>query len=219
MEKTHVQTKDINDINYVSEGFLSRYKFKFEKKKSGLFKSILTGVAIAAAVVAVAAATLFTCGATGAILGAGAATGGVVGGAVTAGAAAIGTVCGTIGAAVGLGSIGVAATAGIIAGATIVGTAVTMATLGAIQEVRYGTQRLFATKKLDGRNTKCPSGYKIVETDESRKLTQDFFERIIIKDPSKVKVQAILCPDYEVNQGYYNSIFTGNKHKIGLTIT
>ena len=219
LEKTHVQTKDINDINYVSEGFLSRYKFKFEKKKSGLFKSILTGVAIAAAVVVVAAATVFTCGAAGAALAAGAATSGVIGGAVTAGAAAIGTVCGTIGAAVGLGSIGVAATAGIIAGATIVGTAVTMATLGVIQEVRYGAQRLFATKKLDGRNTKCPSGYKIVETDESRKLTQDFFERIIIKDPSKVKVQAILCPDYEVNQGYYNSIFTGNKHKIGLTIT
>ena len=219
LEKTHVQTKDINDINYVSEGFLSRYKFKFEKKKSGLFKSILTGVAIAAAVVTVAAATVFTCGAAGAVLGAGAAASGVVGGAVAAGAAAIGTVCGTIGAAVGLGAIGVAATAGIIAGATIVGTAVTMATLGAIQEVRYGAQRLFTTKKLDGRNTKCPSGYKIVETDESRKLTQDFFERIIIKDPSKVKVQAILCPDYEVNQGYYNSIFTGNKHKIGLTIT
>ena len=218
LEKTHVQTKDINDINYVSEGFLSRYKFKFEKKKSGLFKSILTGVAIAAAVVTVAAAATFFVGAAGAALATGAVSG-VVGGAVTAGAAAIGTVCGTIGAAVGLGSIGVAATAGIIAGATIVGTAVTMATLGVIQEVRYGAQRLFATKKLDGRNTKCPSGYKIVETDESRKLTQDFFERIIIKDPSKVKVQAILCPDYEVNQGYYNSIFTGNKHKIGLTIT
>lgn len=218
LEKTHVQTKDINDINYVSEGFLSRYKFKFEKKKSGLFKSILTGVAIAAAVVTVAAAATFYVGAAGAVLGAGAVSS-VVGGAVTAGAAAIGTVCGTIGAAVGLGSIGVAATAGIIAGATIVGTAVTMATLGVIQEVRYGAQRLFSTKKLDGRNTKCPSGYKIVETDESRKLTQDFFERIIIKDPSKVKVQAILCPDYEVNQGYYNSIFTGNKHKIGLTIT
>ena len=218
LEKTHVQTKDINDINYVSEGFLSRYKFKFEKKKSGLFKSILTGVAIAAAVVKVAAAATFFVRAAGAALATGAVSG-VVGGAVTAGAAAIGTVCGTIGAAVGLGSIGVAATAGIIAGATIVGTAVTMATLGVIQEVRYGAQRLFATKKLDGRNTKCPSGYKIVETDESRKLTQDFFERIIIKDPSKVKVQAILCPDYEVNQGYYNSIFTGNKHKIGLTIT
>ena len=128
-------------------------------------------------------------------------------------------VCGTIGATIGLGAIGLAATAGVIAGATIVGTAVTIATLGAIQEVRYGTQRLFTKKKLDGRNTKCPSGYKIVETDESRKLTQDFLERIIIKDPSKVKVQAILCPDYEVNQGYYNSIFTGNKHKIGLTIT
>ena len=79
--------------------------------------------------------------------------------------------------------------------------------------------RIFAKKKLEGRNTKCPSGYKIVETDESRKLTQDFLERIIIKDHTKVKVQGILCPDYEVNQAYYNSVFTGNKHKIGLTIT
>jgi hypothetical protein len=108
-------------------------------------------------------------------------------------------VCGTIGATVGLGMIGVAATAGIIAGATILGTVVAMTTMGVAQEIRYATQRLFATKKLDGRNTKCPSGYRIVETDESRELTQDFFERIIIKDPSKVKVQAILCPDYEVN--------------------
>ena len=92
-----------------------------------------------------------------------------------------------------------------------------MGVLGTVQEVRYGIGRIFAKKKLDGRNTKCPSGYKIVETDESRKLTQDFRDRIIIKDKSKVKIQGILCPDYEVNQGYLNSIFTGNEHMIQLT--
>ena len=35
LNQTHVQTEDINDINYISEGFLSRYSFKFEKKHSG----------------------------------------------------------------------------------------------------------------------------------------------------------------------------------------
>jgi hypothetical protein len=131
----------------------------------------------------------------------------------------LGTAIAAVGAAVGLGSLGVVATAGIIVGTVVVGTVTTVATLGAIQEVRYGIGRMFATKKLEGRNTKCPSGYEIVETDASRKLTQDFFDRIIIKDPTKVKVQGILCPDYEVNQGYFNSIFTGNLHKIGLTNT
>jgi hypothetical protein len=37
---------------------------------------------------------------------------------------------------------------------------------------------------------------------------------MIIKDPSKVEVKGIICPDYEVNQAYYNQIFTGNKHII-----
>ena len=39
-------------------------------------------------------------------------------------------------------------------------------------------------------------------------------ERIIIKDPTKNKVNAIICPDYTVNQAYYNQIFTGNEHYI-----
>jgi len=111
------------------------------------------------------------------------------------------------------------ATVGIVTAAAVVGTAATMATLGVIDEVRYAVSRTFTKIKLDGRNTECPSGYNMDETEDSRKLTQEYYDRIIIKDPSKVKVQGILCPDYEVNQAYYNSIFTGNKHTIGLTIT
>ena len=218
LEKTHVSTEDINDVNYISEGFLRRYTFYFKKKHSGLFGSILKGMAIGIGVVALAAAVVFVPGAVGAI-----AAGSSIGTAVSAGAAtvatAIGTAAGFISGVTGIGLGSLALGSAAIVTTVAVGTAATIGVLGAIQEVRYGVGRVFAKKKLDGRNTKCPSGYKIVETDESRKLTQDFLERIIIKDPSKVKVQAILCPDYEVNQGYYNSIFTGNKHKIGLTIT
>ena len=234
LEKTHVTTEDINDVNYITEGFLSRYSFKFEKKHSGLFGSILKGVLIGVGVVALAAATVFTCGAAGAIVAgatlAAAASAGA--GAVVAAAAAVGSVvagasiaaaaaaAGTTTAAIIAAGTAVSATIGAIAIGAVatVGVAATIATLGAIQEVRYGVGRIFAKKKLDGRNTKCPSGYKIVETDDSRKLSQEYIDRLIIKDKSKVKVQAILCPDYEVNQGYFNSVFTGNKHKIGLTI-
>jgi hypothetical protein len=233
LEMTHVTTRDINDVNYVSEGFLSRYSFKFEPKHSGLFGSILKGIAIGVGVVALAAATVFTCGAAGAII-----AGATLAGAVSAGAGAVVTVAAAVGSVVAGSSIAAAAaTAGttvaamaaagtavsatigaiVIGAAATVGVAATIATLGAIQEVRYGVGRIFVKKKLDGRNTKCPSGYKIVEVDDSRKLVQDYYSRIIIKDPSKVKVQAILCPDYEVNQAFYNSIFTGNTHKIGLT--
>lgn len=218
LEKTHVSTEDINDVNYISEGFLRRYTFYFKKKHSGLFGSILKGMAIGIGVVALAAAVVFTPGVVGAI-----AAGSSIGTAISAGAAtvatAIGTAAGFIASATGIGLGSLALGSAAIVTTVAVGTAATIGVLGAIQEVRYSVGRIFAKKKLDGRNTQCPSGYKIVETDESRKLTQDFIDRIIIKDPSKVKVQAILCPDYEINQGYYNSIFTGNKHKIGLTIT
>jgi len=78
---------------------------------------------------------------------------------------------------------------------------------------------MFAKVELNGRKTECPSGYYIEESDDSRKLTQNYERRTIIVDPSRVNVQGILCPDYEVNQGFYNSIFTGNKHTIGLTNT
>ena len=216
LNTTHVETSDINDVNYVSEGFLSRYSFHFKKKSSGLFGKILKGIAIGVGVVAIAAACVFTAGAGAAVL-----AGASLSGAITAGSAAIGGILVAAGAAgVGIGTtLGIAGATAAIAAGTGLAVGVTLATLGAIQEVRYGTNRIFSKKKLDGRNTKCPKGYKIVENDESRKLTQTFKDRLIIKDSSKVKVQAILCPDYEVNPDYYNQIFTGNKHLIGLAIS
>jgi hypothetical protein len=30
LDKTHVKTEDINDVNYISEGFLKRYSFYFK---------------------------------------------------------------------------------------------------------------------------------------------------------------------------------------------
>jgi len=155
-------------------------------------------MAIGIGVVALAAAVVFAPEVVGAI-----AAGSSIGSAVSAGAAAVATAIGTAAGfiasvtGIGLGSLALGSAA--IVTTVAVGTAATIGVLGAIQEVRYGIGRVFAKKKLDGRNTKCPSGYKIVETDESRKLTQDFRDRIIIKDKSKVKVQGILCPDYEVN--------------------
>jgi len=166
---THVVTNDINDINYVSESFIRRYTFKFEKKHSGLFGSILTGLAIAVGVVALVAATIFTCGAAGAVA---AGTAASIGGAISAGALAVAAAAGVAAATVGIGAgVSFAAASAIMAGAVVAGTALTIATLGAIQEVRYGIGRMFAKCSLNGRATQCPSGYRIVETDDSRQLT------------------------------------------------
>ena len=85
LDKTYVTTEDINDVNYVSEGFLSRYQFKFKKKSSGLWGKIGKIVAIAAGVVALGAATVFTAGAAGALV-----AGSTLAGAVTAGSTALG---------------------------------------------------------------------------------------------------------------------------------
>ena len=112
LNKTYVTTEDINDVNYISEGFLSRYKFKFKKKSSGLWGSIGKAFAIAAGVVALGAATIFTAGAAGAL-----AAGASLAGAVTAGSTALGGVLVAAGAATtGLGlATGVAGASAIIA--------------------------------------------------------------------------------------------------------
>ena len=186
LDKTYVTTEDINDVNYVSEGFLSRYQFRFKKKSSSLWSKIGKITAITAGVVALGAATVFTAGAL--------AAGSTLAGALAAGSTALGGVLVAGGAAAGL------ITAAIATG----------------QEVKYGIQT-WQHKKLDGRNTKCPKGYKIAELDGSRKVGGDFENRIIIKDNSKNKTQVILCPDFEVNQAYFNQLFTGNEHLIEST--
>ena len=215
LDKTHVTTEDINDVNYISEGFLSRYTFKFKRKSSSLWSKIGSIALITAAVVGVAAACVFTAGAAGAV----AATATVAGAttaasttALTAGVAALGSVLGVTGTAATLG-----ATAAVVVGAGAAAAALT-ATYATAQTAVYGVQS-WQKKKLDGRNTKVPSGYKLVEVDESRQLKHDFIDRIIIKDSTKNKVQAIICPDYELNQPYYNQIFTGNEHLIESTLS
>lgn len=212
LDKTYVTTEDINDVNYVSEGFLSRYQFRFKKKSSSLWSKIGKITAITAGVVALGAATIVTGGAVGAL-----AAGSTLAGAVTTGVTTLSEVLiagGVI--ATGATTSAVLGTTGLIIAGTgaAAGLLTTVAATG--QEVKYGIQT-WQHKKLDGRNTKCPKGYKIAELDGSRKVGGDFENRIIIKDNSKNKTQVILCPDFEVNQAYFNQLFTGNEHLIEST--
>lgn len=213
LSMTHVTTSDINDVNFISEGFLNRYSFEFKKKSSSLFGKILKAVAIGVGVVTLAAATVFTAGAATAV-----AAGATMAGAVTAGASTLGTIAGTIAGTVGLGAgLGTAGTLAVGAGAVGAAAGLSVATAGGIQELRYGIASIFAKKTLNGRATQAPSGYKIAETESSRKLTQDFRNRFIPKDSDSNYVAGILCPDYEVDQAKYNQIFTGNEHLVELT--
>ena len=117
---------------------------------------------------------------------------GFIGGVGTGAATAVGltgiaaTAC-TVGVAAGLGAV-----AGAAAGA-VVGT-----TVGVVDSAIKGISRAANPKKLEGRKTKIPNGYKRVETDDSRLLGKTFEDRIIIKDNTCNEVGAILCPDYDV---------------------
>jgi hypothetical protein len=55
LDKTHVVTKNIRGLNYITEGFLRRYTFKFEKKSSSIWGKIGKIAGIAALVVGAAA--------------------------------------------------------------------------------------------------------------------------------------------------------------------
>lgn len=213
LSMTHVTTNDINDVNFISEGFLSRYSFEFKKKSSSLFGKILKAAAIGVGIVALAAATVFTAGAAMAAV-----AGATISGAVAAGASTLGTIAGTVAGTVGLGAgLGTAGTLAVGAGAVGAAAGLSVATAGRIQELRYGVASIFAKKTLNGRATQAPSGYKISETSDSRKLVQDFRSRFIPKDSNSNIVAGILCPDYELDQARYNQIFTGNEHLVELT--
>ena len=125
LNTTHVETS-INDVNYVSEGFLSRYSFHFKKKSSGLFGKILKGIAAGVGVVAIAAACVFTAGAGAAVL-----AGASLSGAITAGSTAIGGILVAAGAtATGLGAtLGIAGASAVIAAGTGLAVGATLATL------------------------------------------------------------------------------------------
>lgn len=190
-DSSYVEVDDINDVNYISESFISRYSFSLEKKKTNfwsLFGKIMAAVAIIAVV---AVLSVVTCGA--AAVAAGVATAVVMTTAAT--------------------------TAAIAAAATVAAVAVVGAVVGAGIEAGNAVayKRAKATLKLEGRNTSIPSSMERKEQSDSRKLSREFEDRVIIMDPKYNSVGAILCPDYEVNQPFFNQIFTGNAHVLKTT--
>lgn len=186
---TYVEVDDINDVNYISEGFLTRYTFSLKRKKSG-FWGMLGRIVTAIAIVAVVAvASVVTCGTA----------------AVTAGVVTAATV------------ISAATTVAVAGAAAVAATALAGAVVGAVVEGVVAIKRTLATKKLEGRNTKVPDGYYRKEQEDSRKISTDFRDRVIIMNPGRNTISAVLCPDYEVNQAYFNQLFTGNSHVIQTT--
>ena len=190
-----VETSDLNDINYVSEGFLSRYTYNLKAKSSGFFSKLLKAVGVVAVLAAAVVATVFTCGVGGVAIGAGLTA------AFTAGA---GTVLGAIG------------TIGIVAGTTL-GVAATAISAQTVALKARQKRNKKAAQAIKGRNEEIPKGYTREEQPESRLITHDLSERYIIKDPSKNSPDAIIVPDYQVNQPYYNQFLTGDKFTVKLT--
>lgn len=208
ISKTHICVGDDNgniaddEVVFLSEGFLQRYRFHYETKISGIFKTIGIVLASIVAVVAIAAACVFTCGVAGVGIGAG------IGAMMAAGAGAVAGVGTAIGATAAIGI-------GIGVGATAV-TALTVG--GAIQISRATTQK--KKRKYNRWETQPPAGQKLVENENnSRKLTQDFTERVILTAEEENNICGIICPDFEVDQSHFNNIFIGDEHLIKSTTT
>ena len=193
VSNSYVETSDINDINFVSEGFLSRYRFSLEKKKTGLGTKLLKIVGVVSVLAAAAIATVFTAGVGGVAIGAGLAL-------------AWGTT------ALAASSIVIGATA-----ATAITVAASVASAQAIGLKARQARNKRAAQAVKGRNEKIPEGYERKERDESRKLTNDLAERYIIKDGSKNSPDAMIVPDYQVNQPYYNQFLTGDLFTVKLS--
>lgn len=196
-ENSFVETTDINDINYVSEGFLSRYYYTIEASKSEAWK---TGFKIAGIVIALAAAivaSVVTCGvATAAITG-----------------VALTTIFAASSTAVGIMSA-VAITGAVAAGAAAIAGGVTS---GITKGVRQNRGKNAVVTPLKGRNDELPKGCERKEKDESRQLTHDLPLRYIISDPQKNRTEALIVPDYQVNQPYYNQFLNGDNFTVKLT--
>ena len=191
-ENSFLQTSDINDINYVSEGFLSRYFFALKQKEIKLWKKLAIAAAVVVVLAAAAVATVFTCGAAAAVIGAGLAI------ATTSGMlTAIGTI-------------------GIVAGVTLATVATAASVEAAVVKARQARNKR-AAKAVKGRDEEIPKGYERKENDDSRKLKHDLLDRYIVKDSSKNSPSAIIVPDYQVNQPYYNQFLTGDKFTVKLS--
>ena len=198
-DNSFLETSDINDINFVSEGFLSRYYFKLKMSKSGVMTKILKATAVVVIIAAAVVATVFTCGAAGVAAGVGLAA--IVGsGALAAGGAAV---------------AGAALAIGIASGAAIVTSAVAFGTQAAVLKYRQNRNK-GAAKAVKGRNDEIPKGYERTEKDDSRKILHDLSERYIVKDGTKNSPSAAIVPDYQVNQPYYNQFLTGDDFTVSL---
>jgi hypothetical protein len=142
---TFVESENINDLNYISEGFLSRYSYKFDKEKTGSGKLALKIAGVVAVLAATAVVTVFTCGAGTAIAGAG------------------------LAAALGEG----AALVGSAAGALLWSTVGTMAAGGVAGLIHWGVKASNRAKDVEpktlyGKSTPIPEGYERKEEDDSR---------------------------------------------------
>ena len=182
---SYVETKDINDINYVSEGFLSRYKYNLKAKSTGFWSKLGKALTVITVIAAAAVAT-------------------VVSGGTLLGPALILT-------SGALTTIGVSA--GIAAGVSLVATAGQHVALVLRRERHRGE-----IKQCKGRSDTIPKGYSRKEHDDSRKLSHDIFERYIVKDDTRNSPSAIIVPDYQVNQPYYNQFLTGGDFTVRLTV-
>ena len=194
-ENTFIETSDINDINYVSEGFLSHYTFELKAKEVSFLKKFLTAVAVVVVLAAAVVATVFTCGAAGAAIGAGLAV------AITAGSSAV---------------MGVLGTLGIVAGAAVAVAATAVSAEAIALKARQARNKR-AAQAVKGRNEEIPKGYERKERKESRQLSNDLALRYIIKDGTKNSPDAIVVPDYQVNQPYYNQFLTGDNFTVKLS--
>lgn len=190
-ENSFVETSDINDINFISEGFLSRYYFSLDKKKTGVGKKILIAVGVVAVLAAAVVATVFTCGAAGAVIGVG------------------------LAAAISAATPTILATTAIVAGAAIATAATAFGVEAVVLKARQARNKR-AAQAVKGRNEEIPKGYERKEKDDSRKLTHELSERYIIKDGTKNSPEAIIVPDYQVNQPYYNQFLTGDDFVVKL---
>jgi hypothetical protein len=62
LSNSFVETSAINDINYVSEGFLSRFRYDLKDKEQEGMPNWLKGVLVGVGVAVAALACVFTCG-------------------------------------------------------------------------------------------------------------------------------------------------------------
>ena len=196
LQYTYVETSAINKTNFVSEGFLSRFSYTLSDKETNGWNKFLTTSGIILLATLSAAVVIFTCGAGAAVVGAG------------------------LAAAWGGGIAALTGTAGIIAGSVAGAGILTSAVINSAQSINFGSRPIETNEQNDplyGRNEKINEGQERKENDQSRILTHEISDRYIIKDLNKNSPSALIVPDYQVNQPYYNQFLTGNDFVIKLT--